>query len=75
MTISENHAQYQAWVAANPKIFKVANTNIVCKSEDVGAKVIEVTTASGSIATSVQVVDNTVTLEGFLAWADQVCGC
>jgi len=75
MTISERFAEYKTWVSANPKRFIVDNTNIVLIEELVGAKVLEVTTAQGTPATSVRVEANKADLEGFIAWADQVCGC
>lgn len=75
MTISQRYVEYQTWVAATPKIFKVDNTNLICKAEDVGAKVLEVITTKGSVATSVAVATNTESIEGFLAWSEQVCAC
>ena len=75
MTIQEQYAQYEIWVATTPKIFVVDNTNKVLTSAGVGDKVVEVTTANGSVATSVRIENNAVTLDGFLAWSEQICGC
>lgn len=75
MSVAQSFEDYKLWVNANPKIFKVDNDHIVCESIAVGAKAIEITTAQNKASVSVQVVKNTISLEGFLAWSVQVCGC
>jgi hypothetical protein len=75
MTIQEQYAEYEAWVATTPKFFRIDNTVIVYDAADVGTKVVATIEAKTGTSVSVQILDNTASLAGFLAWSEQICKC